>query len=612
MKNLFWLSALLCFPLFLWAQSPTMSSVAEEGGTGYNVIRVVDGPDSLLPLGNDTTQPYIRYLWIYGDGNYDFGILDSTLHGYNRDYVSFGNSGPFVVARAYMTDVYSGGDRPPSGAADTIIIDLDTFIIGDPMPVARDTLSPPGLTVSLTDFTTRTAAVPNNKYLRTQKSQDVRPRDTFINIASMKNQWGVPFQQGILFHFYNSPIKKTTYLMGEEGLITDTVVSQSDTFAQFNFNEALIFYNDHMGQAITDTTTIVSRYKNYIAVPFDSLGANEERHTYFEFEADSSMWQWVKGNQKAEARFLSVLVVNNPNNQLDLPGDILSQADSQLIQKLGLNEWLAALNNIDNDPNDDDNANDDGNFSLLKGGDFSTFQTVTGSFQIIDLDQITTEVAIAKDPNKLRAEACVCPNDDQAYTLLCRVDFQNEGLASTSQVHIQMDLPEALDEATLQDLIDYAPVPLSGSLGQVTTEHDLDNRKLYWKFKGFDFKSAIENGLDDPNTGGHIAFTIETRSGFSLDDVGLLEACIIFGDPAVGDTVCTTPVRVTTQSTAIVGADGQTMIPCKQCSGDPCEGSGNCDWCPFPVYYCLLIIFMLLLILILIMRWAAQPVFRNT
>lgn len=504
------------------------------------LLRVLGLPE-LAPLNaHELATPRYDYFWLYGNGNFTLGGLDSTIsHRYQPKASAY-------EVKTYPTGLYGGGGKPPP-----------KMVRGETTVVAPAHPNPAPHEV--------TKAVKENQFIRLQKNHlSLVPEDTTMWVLSYKNN----FKEGVtlagdLYLFFNSPIERVQInpRNGDTTIVLSEIAGVPQ-YGSFRNDTTLFYFPKTLKKTIQLNTGIFApgarirqSFKNALLWRFDTLATNEERHLFIQFKNDPDLLDKFPDEEQGRVQFLAVMTS-------DFQSGDLSQADLALAETLGINEMLT--------PN---------NLESIFGQIFTQLnpqgQTAPGTvaFQpsrnILDIQLVTTSLSKAHDPNQMRVDACACPADGAgAQKLLCTVDFVNDGHAATSNVYVTVHFPEGVDINSIsEEPFKIHPALQDAAVNSaVELERNATDNTITWKFLNFAIHSVWEYGEGHPMTYGQIMFSALTKAGTNLADLGEIVACIRFDDPN-GTAVCTIPVKpvalVADGSTASIEA--QAILQCDEC-----------------------------------------------
>ena len=511
---------LLAFVFTLPAQTIDVAgpkSLAEKDSTNLEA----KGLPPLVPLAGDTIiQPYYSFLWIFGDGNFINGTLDSVLkHRYN---VKLGTIDTFEV-RAYSTDSYSGGDPPPMLRNSNVII--------NPASVDSSRYQP--------------STAVEEGFLHLQRNHEVRPEDTLVNILSFKNNTDTQPLTGQLYLFYNSPVTSKSP-KNAKGSFRSSVSSE---FAQFNFEESLIYYEnvDTNTYPINNIPTLLGQsFEKALIYNYSSLNPSDEQHLFIAFANDSTLADLIDGAAVNEVQFMAVMTAFTQGD------DFLDQTEISRLNNLGLFGFLDTLNQ---------GIGPAGGPPILD--DFPADLATT----VVDVFDMTAALVREHDPNAIRVDACECPDDQEIHKLIFTVDCENNGSAITKNIFIDIEIPEQIDFNSIFDtLISHHPEIAPGTAGQIELSKDASTRTIRWSMLNFGLLPTQEMGFGHPSTQAQIVFSALTNPGVALGSIPELRACIRFIDEP-DEEVCTLPVKIRT----IKAENSTEILKCEDCSCPPTQ-----------------------------------------
>lgn len=513
--NLFLLLVILVSANKLSGQTIDMAgpkSAAEKDSTNLEA----KGLPPLVPLSGDTIiKPYYSYLWIFGDGNFINGTLDSTVK--HRYEVKLGTIDTFEV-RAYSTDTYSGGDPPPMLQNGDIIIN----------PSFVDTVR------------YRPSTAVEEGFLHLQRNHEIRPEDTLVNILSFKNNTDSEPLTGQLYLFYNSPVTRKAP-KNAKGKFRSSVSSE---FSKFNFEESLIYYNnvDNNTYSINNIPTQLGQsFEKALVFNYSGLNPRDEQHLFIAFDNDSTLVDLMDGNAVNEVQFMAVMTAFTQGD------GFLDQEEATRLNEIGLFGFMDTLAQSGG-------AGSNGPFIEDFQGDLAT--------TIIDAFDMTAALVREHDPNQIRVDACECPDENGVHKLVFTVDCENNGSAITKNIFIDIEIPEELDFNSIHDtLISHHPEIAEGTAGKIELSKDEATRTIRWSMLNFGLLPTQEMGFGHPSTQAQIVFTAITNPGVPLGSLPQFRACIRFIDDP-DEEVCTMPVKVST-----IKAENSTQIlQCEDCS----------------------------------------------
>ncbi|HMQ47166.1 MAG TPA: hypothetical protein PKA00_06635 [Saprospiraceae bacterium] len=518
--------------------------------------------------------PRHDFLWIFSDGTFLNHHPDSTvLHRYR------GPSGNTNVVQAFVrsTGLYTDTDDDvPDLLVDPGSSDPGTFPLS-PSASPNDEVEP-------------------GKYLKLQSNHSTFiPEDGSFLILSLQNPTD-RFLSGFIFLFYQ-PIM-------EESIPLDSINVQLEPYLTRTGNriypntsyDTYLFYNGYFSddfflsdddiqlqtlQSINSTAFNLGNFHKKVKIwQFGNLPPNTEKHIFIHTKTPVNLLQLAPKTNVGALRLLSAVMVDTSFSTIDLQSNSgafgssslasFSEEDEQRITDISLDTYLQSL--------------------------LSNSQLV--NIDLVDIDEYTPIVAKSHDPNYLLLESCACPaQTDGKTSVLATVHFSNEGSASTSDISVSIDFPEAYDVTGLSNLIDIFPKPADMSAVQVSR----DGNKVTWDLNGFRLRPEKDFGVGHPATYGYIKFTILTDET-DTDALPPLQACILF-DPETSDpvdTVCTIPVIPIKLLDVLVDSTSLEILECGQCAADgPFTNDGNgLPW-------------WLILLLILILGTAAFLILTN-
>lgn len=548
-------------------------------------LNVVNLPMPLLPMnGINAEAPYYRFLWIFGDGNFQYR-KDSTSvnHRYN---VPASESPKSHDVFLYKNALYGGG-KPPPKRTSTQISNLHQSEF-DTIPIEN------------------TSAVKPDALLHLQKHMDpLLPSDTSLWIISIKNpdSLGRRSLNGQVYLFYDGVVTQSQLfeVEGKNGgkvqVPAKSLADPDPKYADFQLDTTLIYNDEIFGttfqSANIPVNTFQTEYKRTLFWNFNNLGPGEERHIFVQFTVDSLLLDKFSPKRLGGTKLMAMMTVYNDDTGQGPGFDFgLSDEDAKRRNELGLDSVLLTANQ---------GEQNDGWFgnALLEGGFEQPFFAAT---TLVDLMEVDSRLASSYDPNYMRVDACSCPpNTDGAQKMIATVHFENDGLAATKNIFINIEIPEEIQLNSVFDslLRVYPPLdPLSA--GKIEMELDEASRTLTWKLLNFQIESVPQYGAGDPSTYGEITFTMLTQAGVVLDDIPEMQACIRF-DEEDNDPVCTLPVKTNQLTLAEVSnTDSEDILQCENCDCPPFD---FWKWLlSLPWWLAVLIVLGLILLLLLLRR----------
>jgi len=476
----------------------------------------VSGLPPLAPLNaHELATPRYDYFWLFGNGNFTLGGTDSTInHRYQAQASAY-------RAKTYPTGLYGGGGKPPPKIVNGSI-SVTTAAQPNPAPLRV------------------TPAVKESTSIRLQKNHlSLVPDDTTMWVLSYKNTYKEDVTlTGDLYLFFNSPVERIRVdPRSGDSTIVISEIAGIPQYGSFKNDTTFFYFPNTVKKTIQLNTAlfpsgarIKESFKNALLWHFDEMAYGEERHLFIQFKNDPALLTKFPEQEKGRVQFLALMTG-------DLPGG-LTQSEAALAESLGINEMLT-----------------DNGLEVIFGQISSQLnpqgQTAPGlgafdpSSQIVDLQLVTSSLSRAHDPNEMRVDACACPaNADGAQKLFCTVDFVNDGHASTSNIYVTVHFPEGVDINSISE----QPFKIHPALqdaavnSAVELERNAAENTITWKFLNFAIHSVWEYGEGHPMTYGQIMFSVLTKAGVNLENLGEIVACIRFDDPN-GTAVCTVPVK---------------------------------------------------------------------
>ncbi len=590
MKQNITIKATLLLSLLLFCQYSFSQGITAERqnlpNTDTTILEATgfDYLDSLI--GDDTPKPYYTFLWVYGDGTFTNGTQDSTIkHIYqnirNRTFIQSGA----LFSKVYPTGNYGGTTRPPSGlvapgpgnpfrppAALQSEIPFFNIIVKDPPVAESDSMFEAGNLIQL------------------QLNHDVQPEDTLVNIISFRSL--IPndtIVEGRVYLFYNSKTKPATVPNRIKGVFGNGVQAApppSTQYGKFNFQETLNFYRDISENGEIDLTSnnpnpAFDSYQNCLVFRYDSLAGNnlDLRNLFVEFENDTAMWNMFQGEAGDTMSFLAVITA-----MPQVTDDGLLAAIKVLQDGLDLRPLDSlGLRNILNGFYGDDNE-------WLPITPNSNFRQ-----EIIGFSEVSSPIVKSHDPNEVKVYACECPSQGQ-QKVVCVVNFENTGRASTQLVNIKMEIPEQLVIESIEPISYTIGSSNWPSLFQPT---DAGGRLREWNFPNASLKAGEVVGKGHPSTQGQMIFSILVDPAFNINDIEAISSCIVF-DLEV--PICTVPVKPADYITTIDNEGVKEKLECVSCktttTPETCFG--------LPCWLCYAICILLIL---LVLYWIVKKLF---
>jgi hypothetical protein len=525
----------------------------------------------LISLAGEKRKPYYKYLWVFGDGSFVNNTRDSIIqHWYDNapNDKRLHASGKIPVA-VYATDTYTGGVRPPK-----IIVPNDPTKYVSAPPALEKTVN---VTSQITLATTSPAPAYRleNGAAFIQLNHAIRPQDTTVAVISIKNPYPFPIYQGKIFLFYNGKVEREVI----PELISDEVTNGSTPppppqFGNFKFQKSLVHYNDTGNAALfagaLPTAAVNDNFKNMLLFDYGTLNPGEQKNVFVEMANDSTMWDFITGQEKAKISFLTVHVLTYLPSDVGFPADSLTPVSDDFLKKSGIqdlfNDFLFNVFTSNNS---------------VVAAPVSQGQGYVNA--IIGYHQTTSEFVKSHDPNSLSVYTCKCPTGER-QKLYGIIKFSNEGAAAVNQTTVSMLIPPQLDANSIK-LVNH--VPNTDSF-EVKITQAVNNGTVSWVLPAV-IHSPLEEGFGDPSTEGYIAFSIEAVEGADLSAMDSLSACVTFFG---SETECTVPVKV--NGNVEPGSENekiQHLLKCQQCENN--NGGGFPDWC----LWILLVILLLILLL---------------
>lgn len=577
----------LVIPNFSSSQNiiPTKPEDLGPGFQDSTQLNVVNLPMPLLPLnGINAEAPYYRFLWIFGDGNFQY-VKDSTSvnHRYN---VPSSESPKSHDVFLYKNALYGGG-KPPPKRTSTQVSNLHQSEF-DTIPIENS------------------SAVQPNALLHLQKHMDpLLPSDTSLWILSIKNpdSLGQRSLNGQVYLFFDGVITQSQLYQveGKDGgkvqVPAKSLGGSNPNYADFQLDTTLIYNNEILGTtfqaANIPVSTLQAEYKRSLFWNFSNLGPGEERHIFVQFTVDSLLLDKFSPKRLGGTKLMAMMTVYNDDTGQGPGFDFgLTEEDAKRRNELGLDSVLLTANQ---------GEQNDGWFgnALLEGGFDQPFNAAT---TLVDLMEVDSRLASSYDPNYMIVDACSCPPDtDGAQKMIATVHFENDGMAATRNIFISVEIPEQIQLNSLFDSLLRVYPPLDpASSGQIVMDLDEATRTLTWKLLDFQIESVAQYGAGDPSTYGEITFTLLTEAGVSLDDIPEMQACIRF-DEEDNDPVCTLPVKTNQLTQAEVSnTESEDILQCENCDCPPFD---FWKWLlSLPWWLALLVVLGLILLLLLLRR----------
>ncbi len=548
-------------------------------------LNVVNLPMPLLPLnGIKAETPYYRFLWIFGDGNFQY-VKDSTSVNH-RYQVPASESPKSHDIFLYKNALYGGGKPPPKRTSTQVsTLHQSEF---DTIPIENS------------------SAVKSNALLHLQKHMDpLLPSDTSLWILSIKNpdSLGRRSLNGQVYLFFDGVITQSQLVQVEErngGKVQVPAKPQGQVnpnFAEFQLDTTLVYSNEILGTTFQSSaipvSTFQSAYKRTLFWNFSNLRPGEERHIFVQFTVDSLLLDKFSPKRLGGTKLMAMMTVYNDDTGQGAGIDFeLTDEDAKRRNELGLDSVLLTANQGEQNEGWFSNA-------LLQGGFEQPFSAAT---TLVDLMEVDSRLASSYDPNYMRIDACSCPPDtDGAQKMIATVHFENDGMAATRNIFINIEIPEQIQLNSVFDSLLRVYPPLNpASSGQIVMDLDEATRTLTWKLLDFQIESVAQYGAGDPSTYGEITFTLLTKAGVDLDDIPEMQACIRF-DEEDNDPVCTIPVKTNQLTQAEVSnTESEDILQCESCDCPPFD---FWQWLlSLPWWLTLLIVLGLILLLLLIRR----------
>lgn len=545
------LSRVFLFVLFLmqcWTAGRLAAQVEialDQGASLSNdtVVLTVTGHGKYLdPPQSDTFVPHVRFLYIFGDGNFLNGVKDS-VQKYRYPYTLGALPSTFDV-RTYHTPIYSGGKPPPKRVAP---------------------ITPPA-SIPASPNIKQVVAPGRNIYL--QRNQDVSKNDTVVSIVSFKNRTTDTIS-GNIFLFFNDKLVVEEKM--EDGSIKKTPLSDN---ALFKVNESMVYSPKVNPETYLLEGISANGFENAAMLGYSRLAPQEEIHLFLEMEHDSTMFAAFTGEKKITTDLLAVMTAFE---QFPL-ADSITENERALLSKLNFNNFLELLNidNIDIVLNSQQSVPD-----FL--GDIAT--------NILDISLMTPQLVKAHDPNQVIAEACACTDKNGVQKVVITVDCENDGSAPTEIVIIEVFIPAQLDfNSIAAQPISYLPALSLTGPRSITMTKDAARRSITWTMRGFHLMGNQVVGYGHPLSQGQIVFTALTNAGVALSAIDPIHACIRFSSAADAEVVCTPKAAV---QAIWDGPDTQGQLQCL----DDCK-------CPPPkIPRWLWYVLVALILLIALFRW---------
>ena len=553
-----------------------------EDSTQLNVINL---PMPLLPLnGIKAETPYYRFLWIFGDGNFQY-VRDSTA--VNHRYAVPASESPKSHDVILYKNALYGGGKPPPKRTSTQISSVHQAEF-DSIPVENS------------------IAVQPNALLHLQKHMEpLLPSDTSLWILSIKNPDSVGRRSlsGQVYLFFDGVITQSQLYQvegkngGKVQVPAKSLGQTNPNYAEFQLDTTLIYNDEILGTtfqaANIPVSTLQAEYKRNLFWNFSNLAPGEERHIFVQFTVDSLLLDKFSPKRLGGTKLLAMMTVYNEDTGQGPGFDFgLTDEDAKRRSELGLDSVLLTANQGEQNEGWFGNA-------LLEGGFEQPFFAAT---TLVDLMEVNSRLASSYDPNYMQLDACSCPPDtDGAQKMIATVHFENDGLAATRNIFISIEIPEEIQLNSVFDSLLRVYPPLDpASSGQIVMDLDQNTRTLTWKLLDFQIESVAQYGAGDPSTFGEITFTLLTEAGVNLEDIPEMQACIRF-DEEDNEAVCTLPVKTNQLTEAEVSnTESEAILQCESCDCPPFD---FWQWLlSLPWWLAILIVVGLILLLLLIRR----------
>lgn len=545
--------------------------------TGFDFL------DSLV--GDDTPEPFYTFLWVYGDGTFTNGTRDSSMKHVYQDFENRIYTSPNALyAKVYPTGNYGGTSRPPSG----LVAPDPTNPFRPPAAIKSD--------IPLMDIQIKSPPSPEpdsmfdtGSMLHLQLNHDVQPEDTLVNILSFRNLIpGDTIPEGRIYLFYNSKTKPASVPPVAKRVFGNPIAipPPAPQYGTFNFQETLNFYRDITENGDIDLTSnnpnpAFDSYQNCLIFNYDTLaGDNQDlRNLFVEFENDTSLWNMLQGETGDTMSFLAVMTALPRLTDSELMANIKILKDGLDFRPLDSLGVTNILNGYYGDDNEWIQLNPNSGFVQ----------------EIVGYSEVHSPVVKSHDPNEVKVYACECPGQGQ-QKLVCVVNFENTGQASTTLVNIKMEIPEELAIGTIEPISYRIGSSDWPSLFQPT---DAGGRMREWNFPNAALKAGEVVGKGHPSTQGQLVFSILVDAGFTLADIEAISSCIVFDLEA---PICTVPVLPTDYITTIQNGDVKEVLKCKTC--DSVSPPDTCFGLP-----CWLCCFICILVILLVLYWIVKKFF---
>jgi|GEM_PF-1686731 len=578
---------LLALPFISYTQDivptkPDELSPAFQDSTQLNVVNL---PTPLLPMnGINAEAPYYRFLWIFGDGNFQY-IKDSTF--VNHRYEVGASESPKSHDVFVFKNALYGGGKPPPKRTSTQISNLHQSEF-DTIPIENTTVVQP------------------NALLHLQKHMEpLLPSDTSLWILSIKNPDtdGRRSLNGQVYLFFDGVITQSQLFQvegkngGKVQVPAKSLGQTNPNYADFQHDTTLIYANEIFGTtfqtANIPVSTVQSEYKRAMFWNFSNLAPGEERHIFVQFTVDSLLLDKFSPKRLGGTKLLAMMAVyNDDTNQGEGFDFVLTDEDAKRRNELGLDSVFLTANIGQQNDSWFGNA-------LLEGGFDQPFFAAT---TLADIMEVDSRLASSYDPNYMRVDACSCPpNTDGAQKMIANVHFENDGLAATRNIFVSIEIPEQIQLNSVFDSLLRVHPPLDPlSAGKIEMDLDEATRTLTWKLLNFQIESVPQYGAGDQSTFGEITFTMLTEAGVSLDDIPEMQACIRF-DEEDNDPVCTLPVKTNQLTQAEVSnTESEDILECENCDCPPFD---FWQWLlSLPWWLAILVVLGIILLLLLIRR----------
>lgn len=550
----------LPWALLLWLLPLTAVDAQLEAKLSASITPAV--LDLTLPVldpleGVDVPAPYHELFIIFNDGQFYMDTVGRYEHAF--DNILLDESAP--AAAVYSKGIYSDqtGDEPPKIASD---------------PTSG--VPPPSLSPS------KMGRVPDTAFITlTPDHPNIVPGRRSIVALSAKNNLPNSPTSGLtayLLYFYNSQLEVAGgSVVKKEGgtLQRETVVpKKANVFVTQNLEDApLPLLNRNAFDVLSmDGKTAGDRFKSLKVFALPSFTPGQELHYFLPLDNEELHLGQIPEGGQGSVDYAAVLLLQRDGNFTPPP---LSNEASEQISKLGIEGLLEE------------------GLPLSTFGDPSDTIGQQSGLLVAAYTEVQQRVRPSYDPNQISLWGCECPADaDAAQKVLCKVEFENEGMGATGAVAVRVPLPDGFDVSTVPDSL----FTLSAGIATVTLERDLTANELRVVFPKLRLAGTAE-GASFAARSGYFSFYIYTKPGTDLADLLPVQACIAFQDEGAaagsfGSEVCTPASKVQLLSNADSKERSELGFTCNDCQ----EDSGfSVLGMPFWLFLLLLVIVLLVI-----------------